>query len=85
MILFCGNLKVRCENLIILCLSYMQPNVLGRKLSFNGSMRRAPSNTQPGKFQRHSIDSFLKNILFIYLFLERGKGGRKRGRETSIH
>ena len=30
------------------------------------------------------IYAFLKRILFIYYFLERGEGGRKRGRETSL-
>ena len=26
----------------------------------------------------------LQSYLFIYLFLEKGKGGRKRGKETSM-
>ena len=31
---------------------------------------------------KHILFSFKKN--FVYLFLEKGKGGRDRGRETSI-
>ena len=35
------------------------------------------------KVLKTKTDSFLKKILFIYFQIE-GKGGRKRGRETSV-
>ena len=37
----------------------------------------------PYKVKRNNFSSFLKRFLFIY-FQREGKGGRKRGRETSI-